>query len=858
MEHKPTIAQQNIFDFIEHGTGNGIIDAVAGAGKTTTLMGCIEHVPNTDDTLYCAFNTSIRKELQKKFHESNLHVKVCTIHSLGFQMLRSIGNFKLNDRKYHDIINNKEFFEYLVPEVDQILEYRNHPSVAELRRLDEMRDGLDWDDKIQLNEGKRAVQMFVSRLLDINNKYRCTLEEDDIDHYDKMVRHFRIFEIWDLERETYRDELECYIKAHQKMLKEGNSIAKSAGIIDFTDQLYLPKVWNLTSKKKYGFVFVDECQDLSKAQLYVVSQYIRDGGRLLAVGDPYQSIYGFAGADCNSFNRVKDTFDCKLLGLTDCFRCPQNVIQLAQTIRSDINGFKKDAGKIYKMKTRDVVKVVKQGDLVICRTRMPLRRLALELIKNDFKVKIHPDELEEFMGDFKRNFLPEELRKKLTEDMIESFREKVFKRNEKRIYKENENVDVVIRDMLIKEAVEEMRSTLDFILKRYYVWQLNTVETILMKLKYYLAYPGEDAIKISTIHRAKGLENDRVFILDYNRLPYFRELEWERIQERNLHYVAVTRPKEELYLVEESQENNVNEKVTDENLGDVVLEEFVPPIQPVVAEVKTLEQPNANSAKEAPEVILKEDKLPIELSKSTFDIPFISETEDPEIETEAETEPERAPMSVMQQPTLYAININSITPASKIPDKFYSLGKVEDTPYPMLNGRDFQKAKYWSVFNHLQDTEFSISNVKSAQNQDVYYFNTPTGVEIYQGWYKNSGQYNFKLQGSCPNAEQLMVFLNDESNYDIRFEYQPENYGFEVIHSVIEAACKELGICNTNIFEEPFNLVYCFKTFESYAYIKVTYNGKRRITTIQPHSTLGENDNKLKELLETLKHLWQQ
>lgn len=109
MGHKATEAQKKIFDFVEHGTGNGIIDAVAGAGKTTTLMGCVTHIPNLDDVIYCAFNTSIRKELQKKFHAAKKNVKICTIHSLGFQMLRATGDFKIDDGKYSDIIKNTEF-----------------------------------------------------------------------------------------------------------------------------------------------------------------------------------------------------------------------------------------------------------------------------------------------------------------------------------------------------------------------------------------------------------------------------------------------------------------------------------------------------------------------------------------------------------------------------------------------------------------------------------------------------------------------------------------------------------------------------------------------------------------------------
>ena len=245
-------------------------------------------------------------------------------------------------------------------------------------------------------------------------------------------------------------------------------MAISHGIIDFTDQIYLPFIMNLTAQKKYGFVFVDECQDLSKAQVKVVEKYLREDGRLLAVGDPYQAIYGFAGADCNSFQRVTDSFNCTILGLTDCFRCPRNVILLAQSLRSDIKGFKDYPGKIFKIPNREVLINIKEGDLVICRTRLPLRALALKLINNDFKVKIHPDELQEFMGDYKKNFTPQELRKVLNDDIIEQFFEHAKVRNQKRITHENQNADAIIRKILIKEEVDTMVTTLDFLKKKYF------------------------------------------------------------------------------------------------------------------------------------------------------------------------------------------------------------------------------------------------------------------------------------------------------------------------------------------------------------------------------------------------------
>ncbi len=846
MAHKSTIAQQKIFDFVRNGTGNGIIDAVAGAGKTTTLMGCVLHIPNIEDVIYCAFNTSIRKELQKKFHAAKKNVKVSTIHSLGFQMLRATKDYKLYDRKYNEIIKDPEFFEKLVPFINQILSYHGHPTVAELKRLDEMQDGLDWDDKNALNEGQQYVVKILKRLLDINQKYRCTLEEDKVEAYEAMARHFGIFAAWEFKENTFNDELKCYFNAHQRLLKEGNSMAISHGIIDYTDQLYLPFFLRLTSKNKYGFVFVDECQDLSRAQLYVVKQYLREDGRLLAVGDPYQAIYGFAGADCESFERVKRTFNCTVLGLTDCFRCPQSVIKIAKSIRPDINGFKQYSGKIYRIPQRKVIHNVKEGDLIICRTRKPLMAIALKLIAKDFKVKIHPDELEEFMGNYKRNFTPQELRKILTEEMIDAFFERARERNEKRIIRENRNTDSIIRNILIKEEIQDMEETLDFLKKKFFDWQLNTLQSILTRLKHTLSYPGEEAIKISSIHRAKGLENDRVFILEYNKLPYKRELEWERIQERNLHYVAVTRPKEELYLCDD-------QLMTD---GDEDAEENVEPALPIneVYDMKP-ETSDLLLPVEISEEIIQEDVDNNSETTKELIVPIVSETNTKD--SKDEELPVPVTSSLHSSRLRFFIKFNPTLFIARIPAKFYSLEDLEDTPYPNLNLRLFQKAKYWSVFNKLQDTEFSINNVRSLQYRDDYYINTPNGIEIYNGNFNTSGQYTFQPQGNCINAEQVMCYLTDESNYKIRFDYKPQNCGFEAVHEVIQAACKELGICNTNIYQENYAWVYCFKTQCSYAYIKLTYNGKNIITNVTPYSTLGADDDILNSLLEILQHLWQ-
>ena len=853
MKFNPTTAQLKIYEFVEHGTGNGIIDAVAGAGKTTTLMGCVSHISDINDVIYCAFNTSIRKELQKKFKDANQNVKVSTIHSLGFQMLRATKDFRLDDYKYNHIIKEPQFFDTLIPDIDKILGYHSHPTVGELRQLEERRNNLDWNEKNFLNEGQQYVGLIIKRLLDINQKYRCTLEEDDVKCYDAMIKHFGIIPFYEQGMSTYNDEVNAYFRLHQKLIKEGNSMAISHGIIDFTDQIYLPFILNLTAQKKYGFVFVDECQDLSKAQVKVVEKYLREDGRLLAVGDPYQAIYGFAGADCDSFQRVTKAFNCTVLGLTDCFRCPQDVIRLAQSLRSDIKGFKNYSGKIYKIPNREVLINIKKGDLVICRTRLPLRALVLKLINKDYKVKIHPDELQEFMGDYKKNFTSQELRKILNDGIIEPFFEHAKERNRKRITRENQNADVIIRKILIKEEVDSMVETLDFLRKKYFDWHLNTLESMLKRLKLMLSNPSDDAIRISTIHRAKGLENNRVFILEYDKLPPRRELEWENIQERNLHYVAVTRPKEELYLCD-------SQLITDSEEPD----ENAQPATPI----NVVDAQPTNSWLPVSLEKAQQDEVKVENSFcQLIDREYIREVEpadNPLLVVDAENAEDEGTTAFLETlshiPSVvsYApINFRTIQSIKKVPEKFYAFDEQDSTPFDKLIV-PCQKAKFWAVINNLQDTVFSIHNIISSQYLDAYYINTPNGIEIYNGYYNKGGQYSFKPIGNCINVKQVMSYLEDESSYKIKFDYNPMNDGFDAVHQLIQADCHELNICITNIYSESYALVYCLKTLTSHAYLKISFNSRKIITAISPFSTTGDNDTFLKTIIESLKHLWQQ
>ena len=105
--YTPSTYQQNVFDFVQHGTGNAVISALAGSGKTTVIVSCMKLVPKTQKCLFLAFNKSIVNTLQEKVKNySNCYVK--TMHSLGFAILRrNLGdNIEKNDYKYRSYIKS--------------------------------------------------------------------------------------------------------------------------------------------------------------------------------------------------------------------------------------------------------------------------------------------------------------------------------------------------------------------------------------------------------------------------------------------------------------------------------------------------------------------------------------------------------------------------------------------------------------------------------------------------------------------------------------------------------------------------------------------------------------------------------
>lgn len=262
---------------------------------------------------------------------------------------------------------------------------------------------------------------------------------------------------------------------------------------------------------------------------------------MLAIGDPHQAIMGFAGADCESMSRLQDRMAASArsgltLPLSTTFRCPTAHVELAQTLVPHITA-RPDAlpGTVAVLGLTEIAKLAKPPDLIISRRNKMLTGLAFKLILQGVPCLVRGRDIGKGLLDLVYRLRPDDLDDLLAK--LDSYRLKEVACLDRRCASES-----------AYQHLEDRVGTLEEIAK-----QSQTVAQVEDFLRNIFSDDSNAAkVTLSSIHRAKGLEADTVFILDTAKLPleHPRQKPWEKVQENNLAYVAMTRAKQALYFAE--------------------------------------------------------------------------------------------------------------------------------------------------------------------------------------------------------------------------------------------------------------------------------------------------------------------
>ncbi len=302
----------------------------------------------------------------------------------------------------------------------------------------------------------------------------------------------------------------------------------AAGRISFNDMVWLPCALNLV-RPWFDLVVIDEAQDMNLPQLTMAKGACKPGGRVVVVGDDRQAIYGFRGAVQNGMQMMKMTLRASVLGLTTTYRCPSKVVALANAIVPDYHAAPEaPEGLVENINEAKMVASAKPGDAILSRLNAPLMPLALSFLRNNVPARIEGRDIGRQLVGMVRS-----MKAKNVPQFIE--RVQAWERTQHERLAKARNAEKKL------EQVSDVAKTLVAIAEG--AKSVNDIEVRLNSLFQDTDEKSLPAIILSSVHKAKGLEWKKVFILSST----FRQAKGG--EEANIYYVALTRSQRELYLV---------------------------------------------------------------------------------------------------------------------------------------------------------------------------------------------------------------------------------------------------------------------------------------------------------------------
>lgn len=473
-----TEEQTAIIDFARAERTNLLINALAGAAKTSTLRFLCKYLP-VEPTLSVAFNKRIADEMSKVLPG---HVRCATMNSVGHRVWGAAVGKRL-------VLETKKNYNLVKALIDTL-------------PRSEKNDAWDIFGDITKAISKAKLSGYVpagtpTKSLLTEEEFFGTLDE-------KMDNWF--------------------VGLVNKALGEGIKQAY-AGLIDFDDQIYMSTLFG-GSFPQHDVVMVDEAQDLSPLNHAMVHKLVGPKARLIAVGDPWQSIYAFRGADTGSMGKLRDHFRMHEMTLSVSFRCAINVVKNAHKRVPHMKWPTWAVEGIVEALPEWNADCIPDNSAIICRNNAPLLTAALFLLRAGRGVQLVGTDLGPQLT---------KILKKLSDDTSIT-QEKV---HELINLWEIDKLKKARNSAAVADKAECLRVFANF---------GPTLGAAIAYCEHIFSAKGP--IQLLSGHKSKGLEWDTVYHLDPHRIPSPWAKEGEDLeQELNVRYVIETRPKKELYFV---------------------------------------------------------------------------------------------------------------------------------------------------------------------------------------------------------------------------------------------------------------------------------------------------------------------
>ncbi len=532
-----------------------LVLAGPGTGKTTTLISrykyLIKNGIKPDEIICCTFSRKAADEIKKRLKEQDdLNIKtynIGTFHSLANQALKELA----------PSINIKVPKEYLT------MEKQRKDIIETIKRENpEILKKFKFNEKLP-SEILKYIDDVRERLVDAEDAFVEASEIDD----ELFICYSKIYKLY--EEYLSKNELIDYPRMIQYAFKAFFHDAENS-------KEYI---------SKFKHILIDEYQDINFSQKSMIDQILRGGSNLWVVGDDDQAIYGWRGSN------VKFILDFEInypgsqkVILKTNYRSENNIVNAANNLsknfiqrhEKNIISFGNNEGEVKVFQNKDEFDEAEQIHKLIKvhKNKYPYREFSVlartnnlpqELIEHLLNTNI-PFVLKNGIDFFNDPSAYELLTASAISGSIKP--EKKWNRNlQPKLYgfakklSEETNWKKKIRSLatyiinnlpksLTDEELEDKVSEIEFCHK--YLSKHDNPEKAFEKLRrIFNSSTNEDAVHVGTIHGAKGLEWETVVLMgcEDDKLPHSLTREpHEFEEERRIAYVAITRPRTNLYL----------------------------------------------------------------------------------------------------------------------------------------------------------------------------------------------------------------------------------------------------------------------------------------------------------------------
>lgn len=486
----PSQNQAAYFTWVQTGRGNAVLEAVAGSGKTTTIVNGLQFMKGF--VFLGAYNTKMAKELKERTVGMK-GVKAGTFHSAGLNALR--------------------------------FAYKNEQLIIDDKKCTNLAEVvLAGHDKQALFEQIKAPAIAAVSMAKQRGFYTSVVKNPTFNNWVDMIEHFGLAD------EIPEDaDIRDVVEFAELILQKSNTILST---IDFNDMVYLPLQKNIRMLQN-DWVLIDEAQDTNPTRRALAKKMLKPTGRLVAVGDPKQAIFGFTGSDNDALEQIVRDFNCIKLPLTVSYRCPKAVVRHAQQWVSHIQAADTaQEGEVSELDYKELLANVKAGDAVLCRYNKYLVNTCFKMIRAGIPAKIEGRMIGQGLIALAKRWKVkgyDALAKRLEDYLIRETKKFMDKKQEEKADQLTDKVETLL--VLIERAREQGFTT------------VGELERMIMDMFSDDVSDNKKLVVLSSIHKSKGLEWSTVYLLGRNQLQpsQFARQDWQVEQEIHLIYVAITR-----------------------------------------------------------------------------------------------------------------------------------------------------------------------------------------------------------------------------------------------------------------------------------------------------------------------------